>query len=82
MNDVTRAAIMALATSALNMLVAIDLLHLDGDQLGQINLFIGNAVLVIALFWKKGQGSAPPPTDMVLGEDKPQAAIRKASEDK
>lgn len=80
MNDVTRAAIMALATSLLNVLVAVDVLHLDGDQLGQINLFIGNAVLVIALLWKKGQGSAPLPSSMVVGEDPPQAAARKASE--
>lgn len=80
MNDVTRAAIMALATSLLNVLVAVDIVHLDGDQLGQINVFIGNAVLLIALVWKTGQGKAPLPTGMVVGEDAAQTKIRKASE--
>lgn len=80
MNDAVRAALMALVTSALNMLVLLRLVELDGDQLGGINLFVGNVVLVIALFWKTGQGKAPPPTDLVVGEDPPQRAARKASE--
>ena len=80
MNDAVRAAIMALSTSALNMLVLLRLVELDGDQLGGINLFIGNLVLLIALVWKTGQGKAPLPTSMVVGEDKAQSAIRKASE--
>lgn len=71
---------MALATSLLNVLVAVDVVHLDGNQLGQINLFIGNAVLVIALVWKTGQGKAPLPSSMVVGEDAAQTAVRKASE--
>jgi hypothetical protein len=80
MNDAVRAAIMALATSALNMLVLLRIVELDGDQLGGINLFIGNLVLVIALVWKTGQGKAPLPASMVVGEDPAQSAIRKASE--
>lgn len=71
---------MALATSALNMLVLLEIVSLDGEQLGGINLFVGNLVLLIALVWKKGQGSAPLPTSMVIGEDPPQSAARKASE--
>lgn len=81
MNDVTRAALMALATSLLNVLVAVHVLTLDGDALGQINLFIGNAILVIALVWKKGQGSSPLPSSMVVGEDPAQAAARKSTEE-
>lgn len=80
MNDAVRAAIMATATSLLNMLVLVDAVHLDEVQLGGINLFIGNAVILIALFFKSGQGSAPPPASMVVGEDPAQSAIRKASE--
>ena len=80
MNDAVRAAIMALVTSALNMLVLLQIVSLSGDQLGGINLFVGNLVLVIALFWKTGQGKAPPPADMVVGEDRAQKARRKASE--
>lgn len=80
MNDAVRAAFMALVTSALNMLVLLRIVQLDGDQLGGINLFVGNLVLVIALFWKTGQGKAPPPADLVVGEDTPQKAARKASE--
>jgi hypothetical protein len=80
MNDATRFALMAFATSLLNVLVGIHLITLDGDQLGQINTFLGNAILILALFWKKGQGSAPPPSDLVVGEDPAQKAVRKASE--
>lgn len=82
MNDVTRAALMAVASSLLNVLVAVDIVHLDGSQLGQINVFIGNAVLLIALVWKTGEGKAPLPSKMTVGEDKVQTAVRKASEDK
>lgn len=71
---------MALSTSALNMIVLLRIVELDGDQLGGINLFVGNLVLVIALIWKTGQGKAPPPTDLVVGEDMAQKAVRKASE--
>lgn len=80
MNDATRAAIMATATSLLNMLVLIEVVHLTEIQLGGINLFIGNAVILIALFWKTGQGAPPPPADLVIGEDPAQNAVRKASE--
>jgi len=59
MNDVTRAAIMALATSLLNMLVLLQVLYLSEIQLSGINLFVGNLVLLIALVWKTGQGKAP-----------------------
>lgn len=71
---------MALATSALNMLVLLQVVSLTEVQLGGINLFVGNLVLLIALVWKKGQGQPPLPTSMVVGEDPPQAAARKASE--
>lgn len=80
MNDAVRAALMALVTSALNMLVLLRIVELDGDQLGGINLFVGNLVLVIALFWRTGAGKAPPPSDLVIGEDKAQRIARKASE--
>lgn len=80
MNDAVRAALMALVTSALNMLVLLRIVQLDGDQLGGINLFVGNLVLVIALFWKTGSGKSPPPADLVIGEDTAQRAARKASE--
>lgn len=79
-NDMVRAAIMALATSALNMVVLLRIVELDGDQLGGINLFIGNLVLVIALVWKTGEGKSPLPANMVVGEDTKQKAARKASE--
>ncbi len=71
---------MAFVTSALNMLVLLKVVELDGEQLGGINLFVGNLVLVIALFWKTGEGKAPLPSGMVAGEDKAQKAARKASE--
>lgn len=80
MNDATRFALMAFATSFLNVLTAVHIIELDGDQLGQINAFLGNAILVLALVWKTGQGKAPPSTTQVVGEDAPQAAARKASE--
>lgn len=57
MNDAVRAALMAFFSSLLNAVVLLKLVELDGDQLGGLNLLIGNAVLLVALFWKKGQGS-------------------------
>ncbi len=55
MNDAVRAAIMAFATSIVNLVVVLQVWNLDGAQLGTINLVIGNAVGLVALVWKKGQ---------------------------
>lgn len=80
MNDLVRAAVLGFVQSFLNMLVLLKVVELDADQLGGINLFVGNAMVVIFLFWKTGQGKAPLPTGMVVGEDKAQTKLRKDSE--
>ena len=59
MNDTVRAAIMALATSIINLLVLLEVLDLDGAQLGGVNLVLNNLVLLIALLYKKGQQAGP-----------------------
>jgi hypothetical protein len=59
MNDATRAALMALAQSILNLLVLLEVLDLDGGQLGAVNLVLNNAVLLFALLYKKGQQAGP-----------------------
>jgi hypothetical protein len=56
---------MALVSSALNTLVLIQIVDLDGEQLGAINLFIGNAVLLLALVFKTSQ-PIPQPVAVTL----------------
>lgn len=65
MNDAVRAALMALVSSALNTLVLIKIVDLDGEQLGAINLFVGNAVLLLALVFKTSQ-PLPQPVAVTL----------------
>lgn len=67
MNDTVRAALMALVSSALNTLVLIQIVDLDGEQLGAINLFVGNAVLLVALVFKTSQ-PLPQPVQVTLTE--------------
>jgi hypothetical protein len=59
MNDATRAAMMALAQSIVNLLVLLKVFELDAAQLGAVNLVLNNGVLLFALLYKKGQQAGP-----------------------
>lgn len=59
-NDALRAAIMAVATSAVSTAVLLGLVGWDTNQVAGVNLFVGNAVLLLALVFKKGEAAPAP----------------------
>ena len=80
MNDLSRAAIMAFVSNVVKVAVLLGGFDLDPAEQMLIIGTVDTGITAFFLVWKKGQGEAPLPSSMVVGEDKAQSKIRKASE--
>lgn len=59
-NDVTRGLLMATLISGLSLGIKLGYIDWDADQFADVQLFLGNLVILLFYLFKKGQGDSGP----------------------
>lgn len=79
-NDTTRGLVLAFFPDIFTALQLFGAVDWTGDQTAIAMSLAGKAITFFFYVVKTGQGEAPPPASLVIGEDPAQKAVRKASE--
>lgn len=71
MNDALRAALRSTIESTVGVLVLAGIFDWTPELVAGVMLVVTNALTLLQLFWKTGQGNPPPPPELTIGEPAP-----------